>query len=197
MKSPLGILLDERLVKEKCENRIKTPYNKLFSYLGRNPNVGLITRMSKENIERDYRRMTNRSPVYEFDEMLERLVKIESIEYQTFQENLKNVSNLFRDMSGHTSYFVPNRYARLVRCNSGPDKIRPGFNKRRLFLSRHDFKGLAEAVSLKPKYQKLLFASNSTVLSHPFVLNSMEENFDVTCGDPEIILSEARKQIFI
>jgi hypothetical protein len=196
MEIPFGILLDERLIRDRCENMSSQgQYEKLFSYLRQNPNIGLITRMSKDNIEKEYNKKKDKQLIYELDEVLECFVKVENIEYQTYLENLKVVSDTFSTMlrrKPNANSFPKNKYVGVVRsARSSVGQWARSAN--RIYLNQQDFKGLAEAVSVRPDYSRLLFASNNDALSNPFVLNSMEEKFDVVCGDPKLIMSEIKK----
>lgn len=197
------VLLDERLLNEKIVEAIKKatgndkkqiPFNdKFFSYLESHPNTGMITTQTKELIEKRYwgpnqKRSEKRiQQIYSFDEMINRFLKVEHVEYSRFQQSMEKVNKFFKDLSENNEHvIVANRYKSLVnslgiteRCMIEPEE--------------KDKKFLAEGVSLSDRYKSLLLASPNQTFMKPYISNIIEEKLGFTCGDVDFTLGRLPK----
>jgi len=201
MRHEYGVLLDRKIVENQCraflQRNKKNTFHDFFSYLREHPFLGIVTNRTKHHIQDKYwgskqkRSDKCRQVIYEFDEMLENFLRLESVEYSNFQENLKQVNNVFNTLVEPTKPPpMPDKYRALIN-----DFVKSQYS--RFELRERDKKDLAEAVCLKPRYKQLFFTSSNKMLSHPFILNAVEEKLDFICGDIALILSELQKLTFI
>lgn len=119
--------------------------------------------------------------------MTEKFLKVENVEYSNFQQSMKKVESFFNSLLENGEIqFLSNRYKKLI------DLRKPDFN-----FEEIDRRGLAETVSIKPKYRSLFFASPNGSFSNPFISNFVEEKFDIIAGDTKLILPKLQKLTFI
>lgn len=195
MKLSYGVVLDRRMVERRCRiclgYKTDEPTNSLFSYLEVQPNIGIITNLTEDYIKsklwgsNQKRTEKCKQLLCEFDQMKEKFLRVEKIDYPVFQKNLENVTDFFNTLVGpEEPSFVSYKYKHLISSET---------KKSKFSFDVVDKKGLAEAVTLKSKYNSLFFASQNSKFSHPFVLNAIEEKFDITSGDASLILQEINK----
>jgi hypothetical protein len=197
------VLIDERLINEKIVEAIKKARrnnkksisfnDNFFSYLESHPSTGMITNQTKEIIERKYwgpyqsRSEKRLQQIYELDEMLNRFLRVEYIEYSRFQENMEKVNKFFKGLlENQKQMIVANRYRDLVDSLGITEKYT-------IAPEEKDKKCLAEGVSLSNAYKQLFLASENPLFMKPYVSNKIEEEFNLTPGDTDFILTKLSK----
>lgn len=197
MESSYGIVLGRDVVNSRCKSVLKNRNarnlnDELFHYLEMNPNLGIITSITDSYIKgKLWGPMQKRKEGYkqmlcEYECIKENL-KLEKVNYRDFELSLGKVNTFFDNLVGQNQAFqFHNKYEMLVRPVRREKK--PKFS-----IGDSYRKALAEVVSLKPRYDKLMFVSQNPKFSHPFVLNALEERFDVVGGDASLILREMEK----
>jgi len=187
-----GVVLDTRLVQKRYSTclgkKLRMPVKNLFLHLEENPRLAIITDTTEKYIEeRLWKPVKNSSQkavqlLSEFDLMKDKFLRTETVNYDGFKNKLESVNKLFNNLiSPEEPSFISETYRYLFQKN----EYTP--------FSTVDKESLAEAASLKHKYETLLFASKNNRFSQPFVVNAVEENLDVIPGGASFILEEMTK----
>jgi len=177
------LLYLEYLKKLEMSKQIETaPFTGLISSRTREIIIERYSESSGKISQRKYR------IVQEFDEMTEKFLRTEGINHNELLANRKKVDDYFNDLVGPPPA-TSSYYAKLVNNSFRKPKLQIGNSERESF---------AEAFTLKPKIKELrFFASLNPVFSQPFIVNKIEEDFDITSGDVNSILDDMKKQSFI
>ena len=188
-----GIILDRDVIESRCKSILKPRdlNDEMFSYLEANPRLGIITSITDNYVKgklwdpKKKRKNTYKQMVCEYERMKE-ICKIEKINYGEFLLKLDKVNTFFDNLVGQNqTFYFQNKYEKMIRPQRKENtkfSINDGYRK-----------SLAEVVCVRPRYDKLLFISNNPKFSHPFILNAIEERFDITGGNGELILREIKK----